>query len=92
MAAIAAVDANVADFATISATGRVSTVGFGSLESMPNQRSREEIKQYDVVTNVNAGQLLPKEWGVQLPVNYGYSRELVTPEFDPLYQDIKLED
>lgn len=91
-AAIAAVDANVADFATISATGRVSTVGFGSLESMPNQRSREEIKQYDVVTNVNAGQLLPKEWGVQLPVNYGYSRELVTPEFDPLYQDIKLED
>lgn len=36
--------------------------------------------------------MLPKEWGVQLPVNYGYSRELVTPEFDPLYQDIKLED
>ncbi len=36
-------DANVADFANVSATGRRSTVGFGSLEQGPNQRSREDL-------------------------------------------------
>ncbi len=90
-AAITALDANLADFATISTTGSISTIGFGSLEQTPNERSRENAKQYDVVTNVNLGQLLPKKWGVQLPFNYSRSEALITPEFDPFYQDLKLE-
>ncbi len=89
-AAVVAMDANMADFATVSATGRMSTVGFGSLEQGPNERSREEVKQYDVVTNLNLGQLMPKKWGIQLPFNYGRSEELITPQFDPEYQDIEL--
>ena len=91
-AAITAVDANIADFANISATGRISTVGFGALEQTPNERSREELKQYDLVTNVNLGQLLPKKWGVQIPLSYSHSEALITPEFDAFYQDIELED
>ncbi len=91
-AAIAAMDANIADFANVSATGRISTIGFGSIEQTPNERSREELKQYDVVTNINLGQLLPKKWGVQIPFNYGQSEEIITPEFDSFYQDIKLQD
>lgn len=91
-AAIAAVDANMADFANVSATGRISTIGFGSIEQTPNERSREALKQYDVVTNINLGQLLPRKWGVQLPLNYSHSEELITPEFDAFYQDITLED
>jgi cell surface protein SprA len=59
MAAILSVDSNLADFATISATGK-STIGFGALEQGPNQRSREDIQQYNIVTNVNLGKLLPK--------------------------------
>jgi cell surface protein SprA len=31
------VDSNLADFATISATGKKSTIGFGALEQGPNQ-------------------------------------------------------
>ncbi|MGO3181381.1 MAG: cell surface protein SprA [Aequorivita sp.] len=90
-AAVVSMDANIADFATISATGRRSTVGFGSLEQGPNQRSKEDLQQYDVVTNVNLGQLMPKKWGVQLPFNYGRSEELITPQYDPEFQDIELE-
>ena len=90
-AAVVSMDANMADFATVSATGRRSTVGFGSLEQGPNQRSLEDVQQYDVVTNLNLGQLLPKKWGVQVPFNYGRSEELITPKFDPQYQDIELE-
>ena len=47
-------DANMADFATVSATGRKSTIGFGALEEGPNERSREAIKQYNIVTEINA--------------------------------------
>lgn len=90
-AAIASVDANLADFASVTASGRRSTVGFGSLESGPNQRDQEDVKQYDVVTDVNLGQLLPENWGIQLPFNYGRSEEKITPEYDPEYQDVKLD-
>ncbi len=90
-AAILNMDANLADFATISATGRRSTVGFGTLEQGPNQRSREDLQQYDMVTNVNVGQLLPQKWGVQIPFNYSRGEELITPKYDQEFLDLKLE-
>uniref|UniRef100_UPI00313D13DD T9SS outer membrane translocon Sov/SprA n=1 Tax=Joostella sp. CR20 TaxID=2804312 RepID=UPI00313D13DD len=91
-AAVASMDLNVADFANVSATGNMSTSGFGSIDQTPNERSREDARGYSLNSNVNLGQLLPKNWGVQLPMNYSVSEELITPEFDPLYQDLKLED
>ncbi|TDY10672.1 cell surface protein SprA [Meridianimaribacter flavus] len=90
-AAIASVDTNFADFANISATGRQSTSGFGSVEQRPNERSREDVQQYDVVTNVQLGQLLPKKWGIQIPFNYAQSEELITPKYDQYYNDLTLE-
>nr|WP_100804383.1 cell surface protein SprA [Ulvibacter sp. MAR_2010_11] len=91
-AAVVNMDANVADFATVSGTAGRSTVGFGSIEQGPNQRSREDVQQYDVVTNVNLGQLLPRKWGIQLPFNYGRAEELITPQYDPEFDDIELND
>ncbi|MBE9490308.1 MAG: cell surface protein SprA [Bacteroidetes bacterium] len=90
-AAVVSMDTNIADFMNISATGRQSTSGFGTIEQGPNQRSREDVKQYDIVTNINIGQLLPKKWGLQIPFNYGQSEELITPEYDQQYKDIKLD-
>ncbi|WP_372944975.1 cell surface protein SprA, partial [Muriicola sp.] len=91
-AAIAAFDGNIADFANVSATGSKSTSGFGAIDQMPNERAREDAISYDVVTNVELGQLLPKKWNLQIPFNYGISEQLITPEFDPVYDDLKLED
>nr|WP_242015572.1 cell surface protein SprA [Robertkochia marina] len=91
-AAITTIDANLADFANISATGSMSTSGFGALDQLPNDRAREDVQQYNLNTNVNLGQLLPKNWGIQVPLNYSVSEALITPEFDPLYQDLKLDD
>ncbi len=91
-AAIAAFDGNIADFANVSATGSKSTSGFGAIDQMPNERSREDAISYDVVTNVELGQLLPKSWNLQIPFNYGISEQLITPEFDPVYDDLKLDD
>ncbi len=90
-AAIVSMDSNIADFMNVTATGRRSTTGFGTIEQGPNQRSREDVKQYDVVTNVNLGQLLPKKWGIQIPFNYGQGEELITPEYDQQYKDVRLQ-
>ena len=91
MAAVVNMDSNFADFATLSATGRMSTVGFGSLEQGPNERSREDMKQYNIVTNLSLGKLLPKKWGINLPFNYSVGEEFITPEYDPYNQDIRLD-
>ncbi|MCG9971545.1 cell surface protein SprA [Christiangramia crocea] len=90
-AGVVSMDSNLADFANISATGRRSTVGFGSIEQGPNQRSREDLQQYDMVTNVNMGQLLPRKWGVKIPVNYSRGEELITPKYDQEFLDVELD-
>ena len=90
-AAILTMDANIADFMSLSATGRQSTSGFGSIEQGPNEREIEDKRQYDLVSNINIGQLLPKKWEVSIPFNFGLSEELITPEYDQQYKDIKLQ-
>ncbi len=90
-ATVASMDVNFADFANLSATGRKSTVGFGSIEQGPSQRSLEDEQLYSLVTNLNLGQLLPQKWGVQLPFNFGFSEELITPKYDEEFQDIELD-
>ena len=90
MAAVLNVDTNLADFATISATGRKSTIGFGGIEEGPNERSREDVQQYNIVTNLSLGKLLPPKWKINLPFNYAIGEEIITPEYDPFNRDIKL--
>ena len=91
MATVLSLDANMADFATVSATGKYSTAGFGTLEQGPNERSRENIFQYNLVTNLSLGKLLPKKWGINLPFNYSVGEETITPEYDPFNLDIRLD-
>ena len=90
-AAIMSMDSNIADFMNINASAKRSTTGFGNIDQGPNERSREDLKQYDFVTNMNVGQLLPKKWGLQIPFNYGQSETLITPEYDQQYKDLKLQ-
>jgi len=91
-AAVVSADANFADFADVSVTGRMETQGFGGVEQRVNERSQEETKLYDIVTNVNVGQLLPKKWGIKLPLNYSISEEFKDPKYDRQYQDVLFED
>ena len=91
-AAIGSLDANIADLAKFSISGKMSTIGFGSIDKTPNQRSREEFKQYGFVGSANFGKLLPEKWGIQIPLAYSINQQVTTPEYDPFYQDIKLND
>ncbi|WP_163409827.1 T9SS outer membrane translocon Sov/SprA [Flavobacterium ajazii] len=91
MAAVVNLDTNLADFATISATGKMSTIGFGSLQQTSVERSQEDLQQYSLLTNVNFGKLLPKTWGINLPFNYAASETTITPKYDPENPDVTLE-
>lgn len=90
-AAVLNMDTNFADFANISASGSRRTIGFGSIEQGPNQRSREDVQKYNVVSNFNLGQMLPQNWGVKVPFSYSRGEELITPKYDPEYLDLELE-
>lgn len=91
-AAVVNADANFADLADISVTGRMQTIGFGNVEDRVNQRSIEETRQYDVSTNINLGKMMPKTWSVQLPMSYSIGEEFRDPKYDPQYQDVKFAD
>ncbi len=91
-AAVLSADANFADVANVSLTGRMSTVGFGDVEDRVQERSFENVKQYNVSTNVQLGKMMPKKWNVQLPMNYTYGEEFRDPEYNPQYQDVKQSD
>ena len=88
--AIANLDANLADFANLSFSGRLVSDGFGSVDKTPNERSNENYSQYSLVTNVNAGQLLPESWGLQIPISYTNSKEISKPKYDSYYDDLEL--
>ncbi|SEE07434.1 cell surface protein SprA [Tenacibaculum sp. MAR_2010_89] len=91
-AAVLNADANFADVADVSIGGRMSTIGFGNVEDRVQQRSIEEVKQYNVATNVQVGKMMPKKWNMQIPMSYSYGEEFRDPKYDPQFQDIKLED
>nr|WP_220458674.1 MULTISPECIES: cell surface protein SprA [unclassified Flavobacterium] len=89
-AAVGTVDAKIADFAAVTASVNKQTIGFGALEQGPQERSREDIFQYNVTTAVNAHQVLPKKWNLNIPFSYSISEEKITPEYDPNDPDIRL--
>ncbi len=62
----------------------------GSVDKSPNERSNENYTQYSLVTNLNAGQLLPENWGIQIPISYTNSKEISKPKYDSYYDDIQL--
>ena len=91
-AAVLNADANFADFADISIGARANSDGFGALEQRVSERSQEDVKQYDIVTNINLGQLLPKTTGIKIPLNYSISEVFIDPRWDPQFQDVLFDD
>ena len=91
-AAIGNIDANLADFADFSFSGRISSSGFGSIDKSPNELNNDNYSQYNFISNINAGQVLPQKWGVQMPISYTFSKEITKPKYDGYYSDLSLDE
>ncbi|QHT71910.1 cell surface protein SprA [Rhodocytophaga rosea] len=91
-AATARVSAKLADFATITATARHTTYGFGGIQQKISERARENTTQWDVASTVNLDKLLPSQLGLKIPMLLSYERMRIAPRFNPLDPDMKLKD
>ena len=85
------VSTQLADLGRINLSGNISTPGFGSIDKKVNQRNKEETAQYDLSTNLDLGQFFPEQTGVKIPLYLGYSERFITPQYNPLNPDIKLD-
>jgi cell surface protein SprA len=90
-AAVGRADIKLADFATMSLTGAFRTYGFGGVQSRISERSRDNLVEFGVATNVQVDKLLPERWGLRIPFFFSYDRRNVKPEFNPLDPDMPLE-
>ena len=84
--------ARLADFGNVTLAGSTSTPGFGSIEQKVNERSREQVLQYDLSSNFEMGKVFKEEAGVSIPLYVGYSKSIINPEYNPLDPDIPLKD
>ncbi len=90
--ALARLDVQMADFGNVNVSTNYTSIGFGGLEQKLIQRSREEMIQYDVATNLELGKFLPEKSGVKIPFYAQYSNTIKNPQYDPYDLDIELKD
>lgn len=91
-AANARLSTKFADLATISASTRYTSIGFGNIQQRISERSRAETTQYDLSANINLEKFMkPEKTGLVIPMFTSYERTLVAPQFDPLDPDVPLE-
>jgi cell surface protein SprA len=91
-AAIVRATAQLADFATISMSGSMSTPGWGSIEKKVSERQRETKQDFDIQANMELGKFFGSNSGIKIPTYVGYSVGIVKPQFAPLAPDIPFED
>lgn len=91
-AATGKVNVQLADLGSVKLSGSMHTQGYGNIDQKLNQRFRDNFYQYDASTNLNVGKLMPRTWGVQLPLFVGYSQSVSNPQYDPYDLDVKYRD
>lgn len=82
----------LADLGSVSVAGSIITPGFGSLESTVNDRSKDEIYEYDVASNLELGKFFPEKAGVKIPMFVSFSETFKNPKYNPLDPDVTLKD
>ncbi|MEI7597100.1 MAG: cell surface protein SprA [Bacteroidota bacterium] len=91
-AANARVSGNLADLGSVSLAGHVSTPGFGGIEQKLDQRSKENILQYDFITALELGKFFPEKVGLRIPLHFDFSEAFSNPEYYPMDPDVKYTD
>merc|ERR1711971_419436 len=89
-AANSRVTARLADFANVTLSGNMSTIGFGSIEKKVNERQKYNSYQYDLSSIFNLGKFFSEKSGLKIPMYIGRSQTIKSPQYNPLDPDILL--
>ncbi len=90
-AALGSVNAKLADIATVQASGRYTTWGFGSVQSKIGDRTRDNTSEFSIASTIQVDKLLPASWGLRIPLYVNYDLRSVVPHFNPLDPDTPLD-
>lgn len=82
----------LSDLGSVNLSGHIETAGFGSLDQSISERRMDDFKQFSVAANVELGKFFPAKAQVNIPLYYSYSKETITPQYNPLDKDIKMSD
>ncbi len=82
----------ISDIAQLNVAGHLETAGYGSIESNVLDRNVDNFYQIAVSAALEAGRLFPEKAKIQLPLYVSYSKEVTSPEYDPLDTDVKLKE
>ena len=91
-AARAQLNLQLSDLASIALTGHIETNGFGGLEETLSQRRDDDLREYSITTNIEAGRFLPEKVKLNAPIYYSYSKERNIPMYNPLDTDMSMEE
>lgn len=83
-------NAQLADFATVTANLRHSTVGFGSIQDKVSQRQRTYNTDFDISSNIQLDKIFLNRLGISLPLYVGWQQSTIDPFFNPLDPDMPM--
>ncbi len=90
-AANARLNVKLADLANVTATGSFIGVGFGGLQDKAQARSTSDVLRGDLNATIAVDKFLPPALHIKVPVLVQASAQTITPQYDPLDPDTKLE-
>ena len=91
-AAKANMNLGVSDVATLNFGAHIETAGFGGVDQSLNNRRLDDYSQYNFAVQVDAGRFLPEKAKLKAPIFYSYTKEKTSPKYNPLDQDVLLQD
>ncbi len=91
-AAKATMTLNMSDIATLNMGFHKETQGFGSVDQSLSNRRLDNYNQYNIAVQADLGRFIPEKVKLHAPIYYSYNNEKTTPRFNPLDQDVELDD
>ena len=82
----------LSDLGSVNMAGHVETAGFGGLEEKVANRRMDNYYQYAFTTNFEAGRFFPEKAKVSIPLYFSYTKERLSPKYNPLDTDMLLDD
>ena len=91
-AAKASMTLNMSDIATVNVGFHKETEGFGSVDQSLSNRRLDNYDQYNFAVQSDLGRFIPEIVKLHAPIYYSYTNEKTTPKYNPLDQDVKLDE
>lgn len=82
----------LSDLGSVNFAGRKETAGFGGIDDGIMDRNMDDTHNINISTQIQLGKFFPEKAKVSIPLHYSYREEVVSPKYNPLDQDILLQD